>query len=40
MKSNGVANRLPRNGQREEEEGQGYIRAAGAPTYALQETSF
>ncbi|XP_064911438.1 sodium-dependent multivitamin transporter [Columba livia] len=40
VKSNGVANRLPHNGQREEEEGQGYIRAAGAPTYALQETSF
>ncbi|OPJ79319.1 sodium-dependent multivitamin transporter-like [Patagioenas fasciata monilis] len=40
VKSNGVANGLPHPGRREEEEGQGYIRAAGAPTYALQETSF
>ncbi|KAM6432733.1 LOW QUALITY PROTEIN: sodium-dependent multivitamin transporter [Rhynochetos jubatus] len=38
-KSNGVANGAgppPRGG----DEGQGYVRAAGAPTYALQETSF
>ncbi|XP_075000798.1 sodium-dependent multivitamin transporter isoform X2 [Calonectris borealis] len=42
VKSNGVANGLapPGPGQREEEEGQGYVRAAGAPAYALQETSF
>ncbi|XP_005232088.2 LOW QUALITY PROTEIN: sodium-dependent multivitamin transporter [Falco peregrinus] len=40
VKSNGVANGLAPPGLQEEEEGQGYIRAAGAPTYALQETSF
>lgn len=42
VKSNGVANGLapPGPGRREEEEGQGYVRAAGAPAYALQETSF
>ncbi|KAM6082309.1 sodium-dependent multivitamin transporter [Chlamydotis macqueenii] len=42
VKSNGVPNGLapPGPGRREEEEGQGYIRAAGAPAYALQETSF
>ncbi|XP_065488485.1 sodium-dependent multivitamin transporter [Caloenas nicobarica] len=38
--SNGVANGLAHPGRREEEEGQGYVRMAGAPTYALQETSF
>ncbi|XP_072714174.1 sodium-dependent multivitamin transporter isoform X1 [Ciconia boyciana] len=41
VKSNGVANGLgPPGPGRREEEGQGYIRAAGAPAYALQETSF
>ena len=40
VKSNGVGNGLAPPGLQEEEEGQGYIRAAGAPTYALQETSF
>lgn len=42
VKSNGVANGLPPPGpmRREEEDGQGYIRAAGPPTYAVQETSF
>ncbi|KAM9240848.1 LOW QUALITY PROTEIN: sodium-dependent multivitamin transporter [Leptosomus discolor] len=41
VKSNGVANGLaPPAARREEEEGQGYIRAADPPTYALQETSF
>ncbi|XP_074904904.1 sodium-dependent multivitamin transporter isoform X2 [Buteo buteo] len=40
-KSNRVPNGLaPPGPRRQEEEGQGYIRAAGAPTYALQETSF
>lgn len=43
VKSNGVGNGLPPPGPRrleEEEEGQGYIRAAGTPAYTLQETSF
>ncbi|KAM6207564.1 sodium-dependent multivitamin transporter isoform 2-T2 [Sarcoramphus papa] len=42
VKSNRVPNGLapPGPGRQEEEEGQGYIRAAGAPAYALQETSF
>ncbi|KAM6123143.1 sodium-dependent multivitamin transporter [Pterocles gutturalis] len=40
-KSNGVmANGLGPPGQREEEEGQGYIRTAGTPAYTLQETTF
>ncbi|XP_027762973.1 sodium-dependent multivitamin transporter [Empidonax traillii] len=41
-KSNGVPNGLgpPGFGHQEEEEGQGYIRSAVAPTYAVQETSF
>ncbi|XP_053919142.1 sodium-dependent multivitamin transporter isoform X3 [Cuculus canorus] len=38
----GIPNGLPRPGQEEEQEGegQGYIRTAGPPVYALQETSF
>lgn len=41
MKSNRVPNGLaPPGPSWQEEEGQGYIRAAGAPAYALQETSF
>ncbi|XP_010564219.1 PREDICTED: sodium-dependent multivitamin transporter [Haliaeetus leucocephalus] len=41
VKSNRVPNGLaPPGPHRQEEEGQGYIRAAGAPAYALQETSF
>ncbi|KAM9617178.1 sodium-dependent multivitamin transporter isoform 1-T1 [Morphnus guianensis] len=41
VKSNRVPNGLaPPGPGRREEEGQGYIRAAGAPAYALQETSF
>ncbi|KAM6407149.1 LOW QUALITY PROTEIN: sodium-dependent multivitamin transporter [Pluvialis apricaria] len=42
VKSNGVGNGLPPPGPRPPaaEEGQGYIRAAGTPAYALQETSF
>ncbi|XP_031959748.1 sodium-dependent multivitamin transporter isoform X1 [Corvus cornix cornix] len=43
-KSNGVPNGLippgPDRQGEEEEEGQGYIRSAGAPSYTLQETSF
>ncbi|KAM4785428.1 sodium-dependent multivitamin transporter isoform 2-T3 [Cyanocitta cristata] len=43
-KSNGVPNGLvppgPNRQGEEEEEGQGYIRSAGAPSYTLQETSF
>ncbi|XP_071403769.1 sodium-dependent multivitamin transporter [Pithys albifrons albifrons] len=40
-KSNGMPNGLGPPGQREEEEeGQGYIRSATTPAYALQETSF
>ncbi|KAM6354692.1 sodium-dependent multivitamin transporter [Podargus strigoides] len=40
VKINGVPNGLAPPGGREEEEGQGYIRTAGSPAYALQETSF
>ncbi|XP_062478629.1 sodium-dependent multivitamin transporter [Pezoporus occidentalis] len=42
VKTNGVPNGLPLPGpgQQEQEEGPGYIRAAGAPAYAVQETSF
>ncbi|XP_075271258.1 sodium-dependent multivitamin transporter [Opisthocomus hoazin] len=40
VKSNGVPNGLAPPGRQEEEEGQGYIRAAGTPAYAVQETSF
>ncbi|XP_057244674.1 sodium-dependent multivitamin transporter-like [Malurus melanocephalus] len=42
-KSNGVPNGLAPAGpdwQGEEEEGQGYIRSAGTPSYTVQETSF
>ncbi|XP_039566880.1 sodium-dependent multivitamin transporter isoform X3 [Passer montanus] len=39
-KSHGVPNGLSPPGPEQGEEGQGYVRSAGAPIYAVQETSF